>query len=248
METNEFESYFIERENNNQYLLLIANSYYTPYLRVKEYIENLRTMVRFGKSIPSKPKMASSKVSPKNGISPKSHTSRNKWIIFLIVFMFIGSNIKAQKYTVELIEDATYNLLGNAHFWGEENKRRAVVRVKLPNDAIKWGYVFITGKNRFKNVINLDIKSGLLDISSAFLEGTDNCKIYVMDKDSSEKFKKDGKDFFYLENSSIIEAVSEGKKVPVPRELETIYIGIENANVGQSLDVHIEVFAVYGEQ
>ena len=58
MNTNEFEYYFIERENNDQYPLLTADTGCPPYLRKKEYIENPETMkFRLGKPVPRIPKM-----------------------------------------------------------------------------------------------------------------------------------------------------------------------------------------------
>jgi len=58
MNTNEFEYYFIGRENNDQYPLLIADTDCPPYLRKEEFIENPETMkFCFGKPIPRKPKM-----------------------------------------------------------------------------------------------------------------------------------------------------------------------------------------------
>ena len=174
-------------------------------------------------------------------LSQKAHIRRKNWVFFLMLFMFICVSIKAQETEIEKV------LTGNIthHLVAYGTGSRAIIHVKLPKKVKKWGYVFATGDGT-KDVCNIDINAGIVRIKSMTISsGSDNCKIYVMDKEGSDIFKKDGKDFFYLESGSITTAASNGIQLPLPRELDTIYIGIVNANVIQALDVYIEVFAVH---
>lgn len=71
---NEFNYYFIERDNNDQYPLLKTDANCPPYLRKKEFIENPETMsFALAKPIPRKPKMVDYHPAPYPVVSKKIH-------------------------------------------------------------------------------------------------------------------------------------------------------------------------------
>ncbi|GHV23283.1 hypothetical protein FACS189428_6580 [Clostridia bacterium] len=173
----------------------------------------------------------------KNGASLKSLTNRGNFknrLFYLFVFwMFFSISMNAQKLEANSISTQILRV-----------STRHVIHVDLKPKAIEWSYAFTTNsKNKNLNLLSsvtASIKgvSFKLDIP----EGSDNCKIYVTDKKNSEKFERK-EDFFWLEDESFNESVSEGRK-DVKREIEDYYLCIQNANWIQALDLSLEIVAV----
>ena len=170
------------------------------------------------------------------------------FINFLFVFLFVSIKINAQEEKIKNVESfsSIYKLSG---ILGNEKDRRVVVPIDLEGAQL-WGYTFTTGSG-LKDVDRVSIRASFKRYINFRIDnipipkGTDNCRIYIMDKESSEVFKAGGKDFYYLEKGSIANMTSDGKRIPLKRELKNIYLGIENANDIQALDIHLEVFRIY---